>query len=75
MAFLYAQEPKAPCKQEVGLICLILAALEGYSRIYLSQHFLLDVTVGMTIGVLTSVGIFYIFLKKNVNFLAQFRKK
>ena len=75
LAFLYAEEPKAPSKQEFGLICLILAALGGYSRIYLSQHFLLDVTVGMAIGVICSVVIFYIFLKKNVNFLAQFRKK
>ena len=74
LAFLYAEEPKAPCKQEVGLICLILAALGGYSRIYLSQHFLLDVTVGMIIGVLSSVGIFYIFLKKNVNLSAHFKR-
>jgi len=75
LAFLYAEEKTVPCKQEFGLLCLIMAALGGYSRIYLSQHFLLDVTVGMTIGVICSVFVFYIFLKKNVNFQAQFRRK
>lgn len=33
------------------LVCLTMAVLGGYSRIYLSQHFLLDVTVGAVIGV------------------------
>ena len=73
LAFLYGTEKNVPCKQEFGLLCLILATLGGYSRIYLSQHFLLDVTTGMAIGVLSTVVIFYIFLKKNVNFLAQFK--
>ena len=35
----------------VCLALLFLAALGGYSRIYLSQHFLLDVCVGSFIGV------------------------
>ena len=74
LAFLYAEEKNVPRKQEFGLVCLILAALGGYSRIYLSQHFLLDVTTGMAIGVVTSVIVFYIFLKKNVNLSAQFKR-
>ncbi|MBO7141589.1 MAG: phosphatase PAP2 family protein [Bacteroidales bacterium] len=32
------------------LALLILAVLGGYSRVYLSQHFLIDVTVGSLIG-------------------------
>jgi membrane-associated phospholipid phosphatase len=35
------------------MICTLTAALIAYSRIYLSQHFLLDVTVGSVIGILT----------------------
>jgi membrane-associated phospholipid phosphatase len=34
---------------------LCLAAIVGYSRIYLAQHFLIDVTVGSIIGVSTAV--------------------
>lgn len=34
---------------------LVLGALVGYSRIYLGQHFLLDVTVGSFIGILFSI--------------------
>lgn len=32
-------------------LCLILAATVAYSRVYLSQHFLVDITVGSVIGV------------------------
>ena len=38
-----------------ALPLLALGALVGYSRIYLGQHFLLDVTVGSFIGVFFSV--------------------
>lgn len=33
------------------LSCFVLAALAGYSRVYLSQHFLIDITVGSVIGI------------------------
>ncbi len=56
-AFLYA-EKRLPCCQWFGLICFLLALLGGYSRIYLSQHFLLDVTVGMAEAILVSVFVF-----------------
>ena len=46
-----------------GIIVLFLAALVGYSRIYLSQHFLLDVFVGSLIGVLSGLTI-YLLLEK-----------
>jgi len=35
-------------------ICLILAIGVGYSRIYLSEHFLMDVTAGAIIGILSA---------------------
>jgi len=38
---------------------LVLAALGGYSRIYLSQHFLSDVCMGSIIGFMTPCLIFY----------------
>lgn len=47
----------------VGLLLLFLAALVGYSRIYLSQHFMEDVFVGSLIGVITGVAM-YLFLEK-----------
>ena len=44
------------CKNKLwGLPLLLLAALVGYSRIYLSQHFFEDVTAGSAIGVVLTV--------------------
>lgn len=45
------------------LVLLIFAALGAYSRIYLSQHFLLDVSVGSIIGVVTPC-LFFFFGRK-----------
>ena len=39
--------------------CLIIAVMIGYSRIYLSQHFLIDVVAGSLLGIL-SIMIVYI---------------
>lgn len=33
----------------------ILAALVGYSRVYLSQHFLMDITVGSLLGIMVLI--------------------
>lgn len=41
------------------LLLLALAAIGGYSRIYLSQHFLSDVCVGSIIGVTMPCLVFY----------------
>lgn len=38
----------------------LLAALLGYARIYLSQHFLQDVAMGSAVGTLTGAGIFWL---------------
>lgn len=45
------------------ILCLLIALLAGYSRIYLSQHFLDDVTAGSVIGVV-SVLLAMLFFKK-----------
>lgn len=39
---------------------LLLAALIGYSRIYLAQHFLLDVMIGAVIGTVSGLGVVYV---------------
>ena len=43
-----------------SLVLLALAALGGYSRIYLSQHFTADVCVGSMIGFTMPWLIFYL---------------
>ena len=45
---------------------LALAALGGYSRIYLSQHFMSDVCVGSIVGFVTPFLIFFLFQNKIV---------
>lgn len=62
-AFIYAYE-RWPGKSFAAIVCLLLALLGGYSRIYLSQHFLMDVCAGMTEGTLMSVIVFGLFESK-----------
>jgi len=50
---------------EAGLIlCLVMAALGAYSRVYLSQHFLSDICMGSVIGFATPCILFYFGRKK-----------
>ena len=49
----------------IKITCLFLAILVGYSRIYLSQHFLIDVWFGSFIGILSAF-IVYKFIS-NIN--------
>ncbi|MES2376178.1 MAG: phosphatase PAP2 family protein [Bacteroidota bacterium] len=56
------------CKNKFwGLPLLLLAALVGYSRIYLSQHFFEDVTAGSAIGVVVTV--IWVYWTENREFL------
>ena len=55
------------------LLILPAAALVGYSRIYLAQHFLLDVLIGAAIG--SSSGILAVYLAKNVKVIKRSIKK
>jgi membrane-associated phospholipid phosphatase len=47
------------------LLCLIVACLVGFSRMYLSQHFLMDVTAGAAIGSLMAFIIAHFFFNKD----------
>ncbi len=46
-------------KKSLKLLFMLMATLVGYSRMYLSQHFLIDVTFGSLIGVSSAVLIQY----------------
>lgn len=46
-----------------GFLFLIIAALIGFSRIYLSQHFMDDVVVGSLVGVLFALLVYFFFEK------------
>jgi membrane-associated phospholipid phosphatase len=50
--------------KKIGFFLLLIAVLVGYSRIYLSQHFLEDTLAGSIIGLVTSAIIFKSFQKK-----------
>ncbi len=43
----------------LSVLLIALAALVGYSRIYLLQHFLMDVTAGAFVGTISSFTIYY----------------
>jgi membrane-associated phospholipid phosphatase len=49
----------------------VVAFLVGYSRIYLSQHFLQDVYAGSLIGVSTSLTVYYFIQKSNKPWLEK----
>jgi membrane-associated phospholipid phosphatase len=55
------------------LFILIAAILVGYSRIYLAQHFLLDVIVGAIIG--SSSGVLAVYLAENIKGIKKSVKK
>jgi membrane-associated phospholipid phosphatase len=48
-----------------GVLALIVACLVGYSRIYLLQHFLLDVAAGAFIGCITASLVWILFDFRN----------
>ena len=45
------------------VVCFALAALGGYSRIYLSQHFTMDVFGGMLVGILITIVCYAVFYR------------
>lgn len=47
------------------LFFLSLAALTAFSRVYLSQHWLIDITVGSVIGTVFSLLFYYLFIIKD----------
>jgi membrane-associated phospholipid phosphatase len=42
-------------KKKISLLCLLAATIIGYSRIYLAQHFLIDVVCGALAGIICAL--------------------
>ncbi|MCW3078268.1 MAG: rane-associated phospholipid phosphatase [Bacteroidetes bacterium] len=63
-------------RAEVKLLFFALALFTAFSRVYLSQHWLVDITVGSLIGTLCSILFYYVFIEKNalLNFNKSFLK-
>ncbi|MEP6615657.1 MAG: phosphatase PAP2 family protein [Ginsengibacter sp.] len=55
-----------------GLMLLMLAVAVGYSRIYLGQHFLVDVLCGAIIGALSAMLCFYLLNSQHHFFKKRF---
>lgn len=51
-------------KNGLGFVFILLAGLIGFSRIYLFQHFFIDVFAGAIIGVITAFVLGYLVLEK-----------
>jgi membrane-associated phospholipid phosphatase len=50
--------------KKIGISLVTLAALIGFSRTYLSYHFLMDLVAGSFLGVATAFGIYFLLRKK-----------
>lgn len=63
VCILFTSSPRIPrlSKSLVQILLFALAALGGYSRIYLSQHFAIDVFAGVVVGVGITVLCYAIF--------------
>jgi membrane-associated phospholipid phosphatase len=58
----------------LGWLFFILALLVAYSRIYLSQHYFIDIYVGSIIGTASAVLVYYFFYRVNLNFMNRFHR-
>jgi membrane-associated phospholipid phosphatase len=54
-------------KKTIHFICFLLASATAYSRVYLSQHFLIDIFFGAIIGITGAIGFYYVFYRKERN--------
>lgn len=54
--------------KRISLIYLITAVITGYSRIYLGQHFLADVTTGALIGTLSALAVYWYLRQVKIEF-------
>ena len=59
-------------KPVTAVVLFVLTLLVAYSRIYLSQHYFLDVYVGSIVGALSSLLIYYYFYKRKYHRKRQF---
>jgi membrane-associated phospholipid phosphatase len=54
--------------KKIQIPLFIVAALSGYSRVYLGHHFLIDVIVGAILGTLIGIHAVYLFQKQGSNY-------
>ncbi len=45
--------------------CLFLACIVAYSRVYLSQHFLIDIVAGSLVGTVGALGFYLVFYRRD----------
>ena len=64
----YHGDMKNSSRKLLQLGCFLLAVVGAYSRIYLSQHFALDIFAGSTIGCLVVIALYPAFLWFNNRF-------
>ena len=58
--------------KSAGLLLLFIAVLVGYSRIYLGEHFMIDVLCGAVIGIISAIACLYFFNDNNIFFKKRF---
>ena len=49
----------------IKLACFIMACLVAFSRVYLSQHFLIDIFAGSLIGTLGTIAFYFVFYRED----------
>lgn len=52
------------------ITCFVLACLTAFSRVYLSQHFIMDIYAGSIIGTLSAIGFYCLFYSRERNWHA-----
>ena len=62
---LYAENIKG--KNILSFICFLCASFGAYTRIYLSQHFALDIFAGILIAVCSTLVLYFFLVKKTQN--------
>lgn len=53
-------------RPEFKLLFFAVALFTAFSRVYLSQHWLVDITVGSIIGAISSVVFYFLFIERNI---------
>ena len=62
---LYAENIKG--KNILSFLCFLCASFGAYTRIYLSQHFALDIFAGILIAVCSTLVLYFFFVKRTQN--------
>ena len=62
---LYAENIKG--KNILSFLCFLCASFGAYTRIYLSQHFALDIFAGILIAVFSTLSLYFFLVKRTQN--------